>query len=143
MPTLLIIATVFLGVAVLFNRRVRETVLKINPVTLPLVIKKDVRLAGLSDVMEQAKQAANTVMFELSGDAATITSGLDGVHGPSSLHFKGLALDFRRIDWPTFAAMIDAKKQADRIREELPDDFDVVLEPTHIHVEFDPKVRVA
>lgn len=63
-----------------------------------------------------------------------VTSLRDGVHLPNSLHYKGLAADLRtrhltperRAQW------------AAAIRVALGDDFDVLDEGDHIHLEFDP-----
>lgn len=68
------------------------------------------------------------------GGQAYITSACEGEHGPGSLHPHGYALDFRIRDIP------NAKRPAlaEAVSEALGDDYDVVLEPTHLHVEYDP-----
>lgn len=76
-----------------------------------------------------------------------VTSGLDGKHSKNSLHYEGLALDFRtRHLTPTERAQIRGmiKRKLDTLAEEYnatspnaPVRFDVVLERTHIHVEAD------
>lgn len=64
----------------------------------------------------------------------TITSATDGEHSDNSLHYAGLALDIR-----TWYLSDDGKQElAERLRAALGAEFDVVVEPTHIHVEFDP-----
>jgi hypothetical protein len=64
-----------------------------------------------------------------------ITSGDDGKHREKSKHYEGKALDFR-----TF--MLTQDKQT-KVRAELAaalgEDFDVVLESDHLHVEHHPK----
>lgn len=62
----------------------------------------------------------------------TITSITDGKHGITSLHYKGKALDIR-LPEKNIAAVFN------KIAEILGPDYDVVLESTHIHIEFDPK----
>jgi hypothetical protein len=66
-------------------------------------------------------------------ETLTITSARDGKHSPGSLHECGLAVDLRIWGLP------DPKALADRLRRQLDKEFDVVLEPTHLHIEFDPK----
>lgn len=65
-----------------------------------------------------------------------ITSGIDGSHSTTSLHFQLCALDVRTR---TFRTLADKRAFAEAVREELGKDYDVVLERTHLHVEFDPK----
>ncbi len=67
----------------------------------------------------------------------TVTSVTDGKHGTNSLHPKGQAVDLR-----TARAGIDqteATRLAHKLRAVLNDQFDVVVEEDHIHLEFDPK----
>jgi hypothetical protein len=69
-----------------------------------------------------------------------ITSANDSKHGEGSLHFVDRALDIRIkniigvIEFP-FAA----RGWAERMQIALGDDYDVLLEKDHIHVEYDPK----
>jgi UDP-N-acetylenolpyruvoylglucosamine reductase len=64
-----------------------------------------------------------------------LTSANDGQHGFGSLHYAGLAVDVRTHH----VTANDIEPLADTIREALGPQFDVVLEDTHIHVEFQPK----
>ena len=64
-----------------------------------------------------------------------ITSGVDGKHSRGSLHYQGSALDFRTHDLLPSVQ----KKILDEIKQRLGDDFDVVLEKDHLHVEWQPK----
>ena len=64
-----------------------------------------------------------------------VTSLRDGVHGPNSLHPKGLAVDIRSRD---MGAKLPDVFRLLRIHLE-PLGFDCVLEIDHIHIEFDPK----
>ena len=65
----------------------------------------------------------------------TVTSWMDGKHVAGSRHFDGLALDIRI--WGLSAA--ERQKAVALLRDELGRAYDVVLEPTHIHIEYDPK----
>ena len=72
-------------------------------------------------------------IWEDHGETLVVTCGLDGTHSAGSLHYYGLALDFR-----TYYFSDQTKKEvARRLQEFLGDDFDVVLEATHCHVEWD------
>ena len=98
---------------------------------------KGARLAGLRPEMIPVMQIATECY---GGFDCWVTSGTEGKHGKSSRHFVGLALDFR-----TSAAGIeikDAERIAADMRARLTDEFDVVVESDHIHVEYDPKVGV-
>ena len=75
-------------------------------------------------------------VYEKHDVECVITSGVEGVHGRSSEHFKGDAVDFRtRHLTPEQEANISSE-----VRDRLGDDFDVVLESDHLHVEYDPKL---
>ena len=81
---------------------------------------------------------AMPIVFEVYrdyGEAPVITSGTDGRHMEGSLHYLGLAFDFRtRHVQPDDRMALTASLQA-----ALGDDFDVILEHDHIHVEYDPE----
>jgi hypothetical protein len=74
-------------------------------------------------------------VFDSFGSGTMITSALDGTHSKGSLHYKGLATDYRIWNVPE-ARRSELRSQ---VAETLGDDFDVVLESTHLHVEYDPK----
>lgn len=80
--------------------------------------------------MQPALKALAQVWQNWGQDELTITHGRDGIHSPGSLHYYGLAVDVRT--W----AFKEAEKQqvAAELRELLPG-YDVVVEPTHLHVE--------
>ena len=63
----------------------------------------------------------------------TITSGNDGKHMKNSLHYENKAIDIRIKDmkYPNANWLM--------IRKQLGKDFDVILEKTHIHIEYDKK----
>lgn len=69
------------------------------------------------------------------GYSLTVTSGYDGSHRAQSLHYAGLAEDYRTRD----VAPAHLPAMVDSVRSILGSDYDVVLEPDHLHVEFDPK----
>ncbi len=70
----------------------------------------------------------------------TITAGSDGLHKDGSLHYKGLALDFRTKDG---AGLQKGIAQTVKARLEQAG-YDVIFEGIgteneHLHVEYDPK----
>ena len=98
------------------------------------MIKSGVDLRGLKPQMAVAYTILSVIFHRHVSLPCVITSASDGVHGPNSLHYNGLALDIRtRHVMETMLPLIvrDAKN-------ELGDQFDVVLEADHLHVEFDP-----
>lgn len=95
--------------------------------------KKGVEIRGVRTEMAGAWGAVASAYAEF-GYECVITSVCDSEH-KSLVHILGMASDFRirhvRVGWH--------EKLAKRIGECLTDEFDVVLEDDHIHVEFDPR----
>lgn len=68
-------------------------------------------------------------------EGVTITSVVDGKHSDNSLHYTGFAIDTR-------TRYFNKEKQQELvgdIRRHLTDEFDVILEKDHCHIEFDPR----
>jgi uncharacterized protein YcbK (DUF882 family) len=99
-------------------------------------IKSGVSLKLMTPQMAIAALVVAQVYDAHQINECVITSGSDGKHSKNSLHYKGLALDFRTRDIKT---VIYRKLIAQEIRDALGSDFDVVVESDHIHVEFDVK----
>ena len=96
------------------------------------MIKRGVDLRGLSPQMAIAYTIA-ALIYAGHGKRCRITSGVEGKHGPNSLHYKGQALDLGTRDYQEqLQVMI-----RDELREALGEQFDVVLESDHIHLEWD------
>jgi hypothetical protein len=100
-------------------------------------LKDGVIIAGLHIKMRPVLIAAEDVWRDLGRQEVVITSALDGCHSAASLHPYGRAVDLRT----RVLRGIDVALAVDMLRERLGDDYDVVLEPTHIHVEYDPEVE--
>ena len=87
---------------------------------------------------------ASQVYAELGirGVRATITSVMDGRHMPTSKHYEGNAFDLRTWNADSSGQMPQGEKEyvAQELRKMLGSDYDVVVEKTHIHVEYDPKL---
>lgn len=79
--------------------------------------------------------------FPYDMDGLTITSGHeghadDGVHKPTSFHYKGQAVDLRVRD--VKITEVD-KRFVPAVKFLLGSDYDVVWEGDHVHIEYDPK----
>lgn len=96
------------------------------------------------NVLEKIERAYSSLKAQ---EWAIITSANDGHHKAGSLHYVNLAVDLR------LPGGLTAKGKARdpnlvvnfamTLRAYLGDDFDVVIEKNHIHVEYDPKVKHA
>ena len=63
-----------------------------------------------------------------------ITSVSDGKHSENSLHYSGNAFDCRTRHLTESQAQLVALQ----LKKNLGDEFDVVLEKTHCHIEYQP-----
>ena len=102
---------------------------------LEIFLKPGVDLDGVTPRMLDAMVRVCTVMPA----PCVVTSATEPAPGrvEDTLHPAGRALDFRVYHIP------NEKRPAvaEAIREALHSDFDVVLEPDHLHVELDPRPR--
>lgn len=95
-------------------------------------LKKGVKLQGIRPELVMIIPVLVEVYSQL-GKELVITSVLDGVHSEGSLHYSGGSLDARTRYFKDSGA-----KAARMIRSRLTKDFDVVLEKTHLHIEYQP-----
>ena len=104
-------------------------------------IKQGVSIEKLDIRMQRVLKAVE-IIWKSHGEEAVITAGdkftyENGkfIHSVGSLHPFGLALDFRHryFSGPVKAII------ANELENELGSDYDVVIERTHIHIEYDPK----
>ena len=77
-------------------------------------------------------------VYKEYGTDLVITSANDSVHSYTSLHFSGNAVDLRTRSLP---GTVDRAEVVTKIQNKLNQDFDVVLEQDHIHLEYQPKLR--
>jgi len=87
-----------------------------------------------SQQIQAAMHAADSLSKAIAKKEIVITAIFDGTHMSGSKHYTGNAFDMRRNHY--------TPKELDTLLENLRGsllDFDVVLEATHIHVEYDPK----
>lgn len=96
--------------------------------------KSGVKVGGLQPEILTALAVADGVYRE-HGAEFVVTSVMDGRHGPGSKHYEGFGFDSRT----RHVARPVAERIADEVRRRLTDEYDVVLESDHLHVEFDPK----
>ena len=68
------------------------------------------------------------------GQIAVITSAKDGKHMDGSKHYEGNAVDLRTS---YFSKEVQIKVTG-QLQSQLGDEYDVVLEGNHIHLEYDP-----
>jgi len=73
-------------------------------------------------------------------NACVITSGFEGNHMEGSLHYNGDAVDLR-LPVKYYSIADDHQKLVLALQNHLGDGFDVVLEKTHIHIEYDPLMQ--
>ena len=78
-------------------------------------------------------------VFWKHGIPTVITSCRDGKHKDKSLHYIGDAVDIRLPSRFNSTANIDLKLLGEA-REALGEQYDLVMEADHLHLEFDPKV---
>lgn len=103
-----------------------------------MVFYKDgVKVRGIAPEIVLAIDVADQC-FEIMGHVSmTVTSVVDGKHSTASLHYIGHAVDIRTKTQGI--ALGSAEHLAVLIRKRLTDEFDVVVEKDHLHIEFQPK----
>ena len=95
-------------------------------------IKPGVDIIGLHPCMRRVLKAADSI-WSAYGQELVVTSGLDGEHGKWSWHGYGCAVDLRT----RYFAGGEIATVADDLRAVLDYPYQVVVKPTHIHVEFE------
>lgn len=97
-------------------------------------MKDGVDWSDMHSSMWHARSVAEDVCQAVFGRECIITSARDGQHSANSLHYVGKAMDIRTRDQPDAEIQVCASK----LRDKLGPDYDVVVESTHIHIEYDP-----
>ncbi len=95
-----------------------------------MLVKLGVDISRLDRPIRRALGVVDRLWRKETGHEAVVTSTYEGSHSPSSLHYRHLAFDVRKAS---------AVLMRDKLREELGDDYDVVAEATHYHIEYDPE----
>jgi hypothetical protein len=117
-------------------------------------VKPGVVFYRISAKMERALEIIDEISWATISREAHVTSCRDGNHSANSLHyFRHDRKSHGAVDLRTWRGhtnplqMLPGEKRtyANAIRQglqdEFPNEFDVVVEATHIHVEHDPKER--
>lgn len=104
-----------------------------------LEFKKGVRITGVRPEIVLAIQVVEGCFHFFEGTYCVVTSVCEGKHSRTSLHHSGAAVDFRIKHIGGDEPELTIECIVEDIRAALTDEFDVVLEKTHIHVEFQPK----
>ncbi len=103
----------------------------------PLFATKPGAILSTTREMEYARRIVADVWRKHGLPPVTVTEGwANEGHAANSLHYQGLAEDYRVRDVPTHLWLT----LANEIRARLGSAYDVILErdPDHIHVEYDP-----
>lgn len=100
-----------------------------------ILFKEDVDITRFKPEALSGIQKCNEI-FRKYGKPCVVTSGAEGKHGLHSHHYKGLAWDLRRRHVPEH----EIGSVVAEIKRVLGPDYQVVLEPNHIHAEYDPAV---
>lgn len=99
-----------------------------------MILKPGVELLGLRPETLIGVLAAYHA-YTQAGYELILTSVTDGTHSRGSRHYVGCAFDCRRRHVPDDVIHVIHGN----IAEALGNQFDVVLESTHIHIEYDPE----
>lgn len=100
-------------------------------------IKQGVDVKGIQPEILLGLEICHFV-FTKRGIPLTITSCADGKHGTNSLHYRGRAVDIRLPSRTSDEPEIDLAVLVE-CREALGEQYDIVLESDHLHLEYDPK----
>lgn len=96
-----------------------------------MMFDEGVSLAGITPEMVLALVVAEQIMTR-HGCPTIVTSVVDGEHMHGSLHYVGAAADIRTPE-------NGSESITDDLARSLGNNYDVVLEESHIHIEFQPK----
>ena len=97
-------------------------------------LKPEVNPSALRPELLLALVIADRI-FDEQDYECVVTSLNDSAHSETSLHYAGAAVDLRIRHLSDNHALIIAEK----IRESLNRDYDVLLELDHIHIEYQPR----
>ena len=103
-----------------------------------MIIKKGVEIDGLKDDIKKVFPIVEEICG-IYGIVFVITAGTDGKHMRGSRHYIGLAIDVRTRDLHHLDIDEFASSVRGRLEDEYPEEFDLVLHSTHLHIEYDPK----
>ena len=96
-------------------------------------LKEGVSVKGIRTELLLGLIIASDVYKKL-GEDLVVTAVVDGKHRSGSLHYVGLGADLR-----TRFFKDNGKNAAKLLKVALGDEYDVVVEKDHIHMEYQPK----
>ena len=96
-----------------------------------MLVKAGVDISRLKPEIRKILGTIDLIIWGIEKREMVITSTYEGSHCACSLHYANLAVDVRRS--------FDNNSSYEEIKERLGKDYDVILERTHIHIEYDPK----
>jgi len=99
-------------------------------------LKKGVNVQGIRPEMILAIIAAQAI-FGREEEILIITSIVDGEHSVTSLHYTGCAIDIRTRN----LTPVQQKAITKQLKLALGKDYEVILEKTHIHIEYQPRYK--
>lgn len=105
-----------------------------NKGTKDMKIKSGVKVNGMNTEILLATIIADDI-YSKHNQELVITEITGGKHGRGSKHYIGNAVDIRT----NYFTKSEAESVAKDLSEALSEQYDVVLEVDHIHIEFDPK----
>lgn len=100
-------------------------------------IKRGVDVKGIQPEILLGIEVCHFV-FMKRGVPLTLTACSDGKHKNGSLHYQGKAVDIRLPSRYSHEDEIDLTVLVE-CREALGEQYDIILESDHIHLEYDPK----
>ncbi len=95
-----------------------------------MLLKLGVSIEKLDPRIRKVLAAVENCFLQ-AGEELVVTSTFEGSHMVGSLHYANLAFDVRLPK--------DPLKMLNKLKLSLGSMYDVVLEPDHIHIEYDPK----
>jgi len=98
--------------------------------SVELIFKRNVTVIFNTWVLKMLG-GVKIAFFNAGYSSVTITSGIEGTHSATSSHYEGRALDFRL---PSKAPDANAKVVG-LLQEAVGNDFLVLLETDHIHIQ--------
>lgn len=96
-----------------------------------MLIKAGVDISRLRPEIRKKLNIIEEALERFDDAELKITSTYEGNHCAGSLHYAHLAVDVGREKAMTYAYR--------EIKRVLGKDYDVILKPNHIHIEYDPK----
>jgi hypothetical protein len=100
-----------------------------------MLLKIGVDISRLNREIRKQLRLIDNIFRRNGCGEAVVTSTYEGTHNQSSLHYCNDAIDFRNpaIGWEKKNGLLEDLKLS------LGNDFDVVFEGNHYHIEYDPK----